>query len=117
MSGEVNMIQTLRKFRGGQTKQIWGGQSRDIFRGGPVKKITLYYTSEISIPILICKQCKEPFLSRFDLRDHKQIKHGDFISCTCVWNYFEKYMVCNVYFFNFSFSFMHDQSEGQANQT
>ena len=36
------MIQTLRKFRGGQTKQIWGGQSRDIFRGGPVKKITLY---------------------------------------------------------------------------
>ena len=34
VSGEVNMIPTLRK--------IWGGQSRDIVRGGPVKKTTLY---------------------------------------------------------------------------
>ena len=39
MSGELNMIQTLRKFR--------GGQSRDIFRGGPVKKITLYKASDL----------------------------------------------------------------------
>ena len=38
-----------------------------------------YNTSGISIPILICKQCKEPFLFRFDLRDHKQIQHGDFL--------------------------------------
>ena len=44
MSGKVNMIPTLRKFRGGgHSKQIWGGgQSKDIFRGGPVKKNTLY---------------------------------------------------------------------------
>ena len=43
MSGEVNMIQTLRKFRGGPDQaNLGGGQSRDIFRGGPVKKITLY---------------------------------------------------------------------------
>ena len=33
MSGEVNMIQTLRKFRGGQTKQIWGGASLETFSG------------------------------------------------------------------------------------
>ena len=36
VSGEVNMIPTLRKIRGGQSKQIWGGQSRDIVRGDPV---------------------------------------------------------------------------------
>ena len=28
MSGKVIMIPTLTKFRGGQSKQIWGGQSR-----------------------------------------------------------------------------------------
>ena len=33
MSGEVNMIQTLRIFRGGQTKQIWGGASLETFSG------------------------------------------------------------------------------------
>ena len=33
MSGELNMIQTLRKFRGGQTKQIWGGASLEKFSG------------------------------------------------------------------------------------
>ena len=44
MSGEVNMIQTLRKFRAGPDQaNLGGGQSRDIFRGGPVKEITLYY--------------------------------------------------------------------------
>ena len=43
MSDEVNMIQTLRKFRGGASpSKFGGGQSRDIFRGVPVKKITLY---------------------------------------------------------------------------
>ena len=36
------MIQTLRKFRGARPSKFGGGQSRDIFRGGPVKKITLY---------------------------------------------------------------------------
>ena len=35
-------FQHLEKLGGGQSKQIWGGQSRDIFRGGPVKKTTLY---------------------------------------------------------------------------
>ena len=43
MSDEVNMIQTLRKFRGGASPSKFGrGQSRDIFRGVPVKKNTLY---------------------------------------------------------------------------
>ena len=33
------MILILRKFRGGPVKGFMGGgQSRDIFRGGPVKK-------------------------------------------------------------------------------
>ena len=33
------MIPTLRKIRGGQSKQIWGGgQYRDIVRGGQLKK-------------------------------------------------------------------------------
>ena len=36
------MILTLRKIKGDQSKQILGGQSRDIVRGGPVKKTTLY---------------------------------------------------------------------------
>ena len=39
MSGEVNMIPTLREIRGGASpSKFGGGQSRDIFRGGPVKK-------------------------------------------------------------------------------
>ena len=43
MSGEVNVIPTLREIRGGASpSKFGGGQSRDIFRGGPVKKITLY---------------------------------------------------------------------------
>ena len=43
MSGEVNMIPTLKNLEGGAIpSKFWGGQSRDIFRGGPVKKITLY---------------------------------------------------------------------------
>ena len=34
--------------RGGASKGIlWGGQSRDIFRGGPVKKITLYVGQQL----------------------------------------------------------------------
>ena len=37
------MILILRRFRGGPVEGFMGGgQSRDIFRGGPVKKITLY---------------------------------------------------------------------------
>ena len=37
------MIPTLRKFKGGPVQAyLGGGQSRDIFRGGPVKKNTLY---------------------------------------------------------------------------
>ena len=37
------MIPTLREIRGGASPSKFGwGQSRDIFRGGPVKKITLY---------------------------------------------------------------------------
>ena len=32
MSGEVNMTPTLRKFRGGQSKQNWGG-SLETFSG------------------------------------------------------------------------------------
>ena len=37
------MIPTLREIRGGASpSKFGGGQSRDIFRGGPVKKITLY---------------------------------------------------------------------------
>ena len=45
MSGEVNMIPILRNSGegGGQSKQIWGGQSEDIVRGGLVEKNTLYY--------------------------------------------------------------------------
>ena len=42
MSGEVNMIQTLRNLGGARPSKFGGGQSKDIFRGGPVKKITLY---------------------------------------------------------------------------
>ena len=43
MSGEVNVIPTLREIRGGASpSKFGGGQSRDIFRGGPVKKITLH---------------------------------------------------------------------------
>ena len=43
MSGEVNVIPTLREIRGGASpSKFGGGQSRDIFRGGPVKKTTLY---------------------------------------------------------------------------
>ena len=43
MSGEVNVIPTLREIRGGGSpSKFGGGQSRDIFRGGPVKKTTLY---------------------------------------------------------------------------
>ena len=40
---------------GGASQGVfWGGQSRDIFRGGPVKKITLYvhfvaFVSELKI--------------------------------------------------------------------
>ena len=42
LSGEVNMIPTLTKFRGGPVQaNLGGGQSRDIFPGGPVKKTTL----------------------------------------------------------------------------
>ena len=49
MSGEVNVIPTLREIRGGASpSKFGGGQSRDIFRGGPVKKITLY----IMIPLM-----------------------------------------------------------------
>ena len=48
MSGEVNMIPTLRKFRGGASpSKFGGGQSRYIFRGGPVKKITLYMMASL----------------------------------------------------------------------
>ena len=37
------MIPTLREIRGGASpSKFGGGQSRDIFRGGPVKKTTLY---------------------------------------------------------------------------
>ena len=49
MSGEVNVIPTLREIRGGASpSKFGGGQSRDIFRGGPVKKITLYKPIEWS---------------------------------------------------------------------
>ena len=42
------MIQTLRKFRGGgRPSKFGGGQSREIFRGGPVKKITLYLKTHL----------------------------------------------------------------------
>ena len=38
-----------RRFRGGPVEGFMGGgQSRDIFRGGPVKKITLFVGSTIS---------------------------------------------------------------------
>ena len=37
------VILILRRFRGGPVEGFMGGgQSRDIFRGGPVKKTTLY---------------------------------------------------------------------------
>ena len=37
------VILILRRFRGGPVEGfLGGGQSGDIFRGGPVKKITLY---------------------------------------------------------------------------
>ena len=39
MSGEVNVIPTLRKFRGGPVEAFLGGASLE---GGPVKKNTLY---------------------------------------------------------------------------
>ena len=39
MSGEVNVIPTLRKFRGGPVEAFLGGGS---LVGGPVKKNTLY---------------------------------------------------------------------------
>ena len=48
MSGEVNMIATLRKFRGGPVwdsdvffKSVTYWPTLSKFRGGPVKKITL----------------------------------------------------------------------------
>ena len=40
------VILILRRFRGGPVEGfLGGGQSLDIFRGGPVKKITLYVRS------------------------------------------------------------------------
>ena len=42
MSGEVNMTPTLTNLGGPSPCKFGGGQSRDIFRGGPVKKTTLY---------------------------------------------------------------------------
>ena len=44
MSGEVNLIPTRTKFRGGQSKHFLGGpvKKHPVFQGGPVKKITLY---------------------------------------------------------------------------
>ena len=58
MSGEVNVIPTLREIRGGPVQaNLGGGQSRDIFRGGPVKKnhpvlCTLYSTKLINTYVL-----------------------------------------------------------------
>ena len=50
MSGEVNVIPTLREIRGGASpSKFGGGQSRDIFRGVPVKKITLYVAIQATI--------------------------------------------------------------------
>ena len=36
------ILRTFSKWVGASQGVFWGGQSRDIFRGGPVKKITLY---------------------------------------------------------------------------
>ena len=48
-SEDLSMIPTLREIRGGASpSKFGGGQSRDIFRGGPVKKITLYINFKIS---------------------------------------------------------------------
>ena len=44
------MIPTLREIRGGASpSKFGGGQSRDIFRGVPVKKITLYYPFGVTV--------------------------------------------------------------------
>ena len=56
MSGDVNGITSLRKFRGGAVEAFFfggGGQSRDIFRGGPLKKTPCILTDDtISNPTL-----------------------------------------------------------------
>ena len=43
----LSQLPYLELFQGGGAGQgvFWGGQSRDIFRGGSVKKITLYHYS------------------------------------------------------------------------
>ena len=42
MSGKVNVISTLRKFRGVPVQANFGaGQSRDIFRGSQLKNLVL----------------------------------------------------------------------------
>ena len=53
MSGEVNMIPTLRKIRGGASpSKFGGGQSGDIVRGGPVKKSPCMI-SELSVALAL----------------------------------------------------------------
>ena len=52
VSGEVNMIPTLRKIRGGQSKQIWGGASTETLSGvGQLKK----HPVDVQIPdVRVC---------------------------------------------------------------
>ena len=47
MSGEVNVIPTLRKFRGGPVEAFLGGASLE---GGPVKKNPLYLLLNVYSP-------------------------------------------------------------------
>ena len=42
MSGEMNMITTVQHLGGASPSKFGAGQSRDIVRGGPSKKTTLY---------------------------------------------------------------------------
>ena len=64
MSGEVNMIPTLRQFRGGQSKQIWGGGSLETFSGeAQLKKHPVFFIVETISPSLLsmidCQHAEE----------------------------------------------------------
>ena len=58
----------LEDLEGGQSRDLWGCQSIDIFRGGPVKKNTLYYIHCVQyiVCILYTVQFQFSFLQIFN---------------------------------------------------
>ena len=87
------MIQTLRKFRGGQTKQVWGGASLETFSGeSQLKKSPCIYSSWISnfthiLLLWIGEPSSQYFLS-YNLRTFGNCNFSETFYCKTCWDLF-----------------------------